>query len=99
MQHIDVGDIDAVAIDDNNDDKDNDNNPPPITRCIVAGIKSYCNVAELLNSNVIVLCNLKPRVIKGIPSTGMILCCSNESSVWYTNIRVITYRILSIYYI
>lgn len=31
----------------------------------------------LLNREVVVLCNLKPRALKGITSFGMLLCASN----------------------
>jgi tRNA-binding EMAP/Myf-like protein len=37
----------------------------------------FCTVEQLLNRNVIVLCNLKPRPLKGILSAGMLLCASS----------------------
>lgn len=46
-------------------------------RTIVSGLTKYCTPESLLNRNVIVLCNLKPRVLKGITSAGMLLCASN----------------------
>jgi methionine--tRNA ligase beta chain len=46
-------------------------------RTIVSGLVQYCSVESLLNKNVIVLCNLKPRPLKGITSAGMLLCASN----------------------
>lgn len=46
-------------------------------RTIVSGLVQYCTVDQLLNRNVIVLCNLKPRALKGITSAGMLLCSSN----------------------
>jgi methionine--tRNA ligase beta chain len=48
------------------------------TRTIVSGLGKYCTEDYLLNKKVIVLCNLKPRVIKGVESHGMLLCASNE---------------------
>jgi len=46
-------------------------------RTIVSGLVQYCTIDQLLNKNVIVLCNLKPRPLKGITSYGMLLCASN----------------------
>lgn len=46
-------------------------------RTIVSGLVQYCTIESLLNTNVIVLCNLKPRALKGINSFGMLLCASN----------------------
>ena len=45
----------------------------------------FCTVEQLLNRNVIVLCNLKPRPLKGILSAGMLLCAS---SVDKTQVRL-----------
>lgn len=47
-------------------------------RTIVSGLVEYCNKEDLLNRDVIVLCNLKPRALKGITSAGMLLCASNK---------------------
>lgn len=46
-------------------------------RTIVSGLVQYCTVEQLLNKNVVVLCNLKPRALKGIMSAGMLLCSSS----------------------
>ena len=46
-------------------------------RTIVSGLVAFCTTEQLLNSRVTVLCNLKPRAIKGITSHGMLLCASN----------------------
>ena len=51
---------------------------PTGPRTIVSGLVQYCTVEQLLNKNVIVLCNLKPRPLKGITSYGMLLCSSNS---------------------
>lgn len=45
-------------------------------RTIVSGLVKFCSVEALLNRFVVVLCNLKPRAIKGITSNGMVLCSS-----------------------
>ena len=47
-------------------------------RVIVSGLVQHCTVESLLNRKVIVLCNLKPRPLKGITSHGMLLCSSND---------------------
>lgn len=46
-------------------------------RVIVSGLVKYCTKEELLNRFVVVLCNLKPRSLKGVMSYGMLLCASN----------------------
>lgn len=46
-------------------------------RTIVSGLVQFCSVDMLLNRDVVVLCNLKPRALKGITSFGMLLCASN----------------------
>lgn len=46
-------------------------------RTIVSGLADYMTSELLLNQLVIVLCNLKPREVKGILSNGMVLCSSN----------------------
>ncbi len=47
-------------------------------RTIVSGLVKYCSIDSLLDSQVVVLCNLKPRPLKGIMSFGMLLCASNS---------------------
>ena len=47
-------------------------------RTIVSGLVQFCSVEQLLNRDVVVLCNLKPRALKGITSFGMLLCASNS---------------------
>ncbi|CAM9554279.1 unnamed protein product [Discosporangium mesarthrocarpum] len=46
-------------------------------RTIVSGLVRYCQESELLNREVIVLCNLKPVNMRGVESAGMLLCSSN----------------------
>ena len=50
----------------------------PEPRTIVSGLVQYCPIESMLQREVIVLCNLKPRALKGITSFGMLLCASNE---------------------
>ncbi len=48
-------------------------------RQLVAGIAEKYTPDELLNKNIIVLTNLKPAVIRGIKSEGMILAAATEN--------------------
>jgi methionine--tRNA ligase beta chain len=52
-------------------------------RTIVAGIGDQYEPEFLLNKRVIVLANLKPKVIRGIESKGMILCAVDENQNVY----------------
>lgn len=47
-------------------------------RTIVSGLVKYVPLAELQGRSVIVLCNLKPRAMRGVVSQGMLLCASDE---------------------
>eukprot|EP00607_Mallomonas_marina_P000660 CAMPEP_0182429208 /NCGR_PEP_ID=MMETSP1167-20130531/25594_1 /TAXON_ID=2988 /ORGANISM="Mallomonas Sp, Strain CCMP3275" /LENGTH=197 /DNA_ID=CAMNT_0024612593 /DNA_START=173 /DNA_END=766 /DNA_ORIENTATION=+ len=47
-------------------------------RTIVSGLVEYCPLETLQGREVIVLCNLKPRPLKGITSYGMLLCASDK---------------------
>jgi len=46
-------------------------------RTILAGIKKHYTKEELKGKQIIVICNLEPRVMKGIQSNGMLLAASN----------------------
>ncbi|OGC33332.1 methionine--tRNA ligase subunit beta [candidate division WOR-1 bacterium RIFOXYB2_FULL_48_7] len=46
-------------------------------RTLVAGIKQYYQIEQIIGKKVLVLANLEPRVIRGIESRGMILCASD----------------------
>lgn len=47
-------------------------------RTIVSGLVKFVPQDELLHRRVVVLCNLKPRAMRGVTSFGMLLCASNE---------------------
>nr|BAN20989.1 tyrosyl-tRNA synthetase [Riptortus pedestris] len=47
-------------------------------RTIVSGLVQYVPENEMLNRFVVVLCNLKPAKMRGIESSGMVLCASCE---------------------
>lgn len=49
---------------------------PSGPRNIVCGLAQLIPAEELLNRLVVVLCNLKPAKIRGVVSSGMILCAS-----------------------
>ena len=48
-------------------------------RTICAGIKKYYSKEELKGKQIIIICNLEPRVMRGITSEGMLLAASDES--------------------
>ncbi len=50
-------------------------------RVVVAGIRKYYEPGDLLGKQVVVVANLKPKVIKGIPSQGMILAADDGKTV------------------
>jgi len=47
-------------------------------RIICAGIKEFYSKEELKNKKIIYFSNLKPRVMRGIESQGMLLAASTE---------------------
>lgn len=51
---------------------------PDGPRTIVSGLVNYVSLDDMIGRNVIVLCNLKPRTMRGVTSYGMLLCASNE---------------------
>lgn len=48
-------------------------------RTIVAGIKQHYTKEELKNKQIIVVCNLEPRKMKGIESQGMLLAAVSDN--------------------
>ena len=47
-------------------------------RIICAGIKEYYSKNELVGKKIIYFSNLKPRIMRGIESQGMLLAASTE---------------------
>merc|ERR1711976_896564 len=47
-------------------------------RTIISGLVNFVPLEEMQNRPVVVLCNLKPRKMRGIVSHGMLLCASND---------------------
>lgn len=47
-------------------------------RTIVSGLVKFVPLEEMIGRSVVVLCNLKPRTMRGVTSHGMLLCASNE---------------------
>lgn len=52
-------------------------------RNIVTGIGDQYEPEYLLGRNVVVVANLKPKIIRGIESQGMILCAVDENDNVY----------------
>ena len=48
-------------------------------RQIVAGIKAHYAAADLIGKSVVVVANLKPAMLRGIESQGMVLAASDGS--------------------
>ncbi|CDW54463.1 tyrosine tRNA ligase, cytoplasmic [Trichuris trichiura] len=47
-------------------------------RQIISGLVQHYSIEELCGRMVVVLCNLKPAKLKGVQSSGMILCASRD---------------------
>lgn len=47
-------------------------------RTIVSGLVNFVPLDKMIGRTVVVLCNLKPRAMRGVTSHGMLLCVSNE---------------------
>lgn len=50
-------------------------------RTIVAGIRAHYTPEQLLGRNIIVVWNLEPAVIRGVPSQGMMLAAQDGNEV------------------
>jgi tRNA-binding EMAP/Myf-like protein len=48
-------------------------------RTIVSGLVQFVPLDQMQQRKVVVLCNLKPRNMRGIKSHGMLLCASNDA--------------------
>ncbi|HDR53185.1 MAG TPA: hypothetical protein ENN60_00705 [archaeon] len=51
------------------------------TRTLVAGIRKWYEITDLVEQQVVVIANLEPKVIKGIRSHGMLLAAQDETTV------------------
>ena len=47
-------------------------------RTVVSGLRKFVSEDDMMNRMVAVVCNLKPAKMRGILSTGMVLCASND---------------------
>lgn len=52
-------------------------------RTIVSGVAEHYKPEDLLNKNVVVVANLKPKKIRGIESYGMILYAENDGKLCF----------------
>ncbi|MFA5392473.1 MAG: methionine--tRNA ligase subunit beta [Candidatus Paceibacterota bacterium] len=50
-------------------------------RQIVAGIGKFYNPEDLINKQIVVICNLEPKTLMGLESNGMLLAASNEDQI------------------
>ncbi|EHM09727.1 protein containing C-terminal region/beta chain of methionyl-tRNA synthetase [Thermanaerovibrio velox DSM 12556] len=53
-------------------------------RTIVSGIREFYQPDELVGKRIIVICNLKPSVIRGVKSNGMLLAAESPSTKNFT---------------
>ncbi|MCX7828324.1 MAG: methionine--tRNA ligase [Thermanaerothrix sp.] len=53
-------------------------------RTIVSGIREFYRPEELVGKRIIVICNLKPSVIRGVKSNGMLLAAESPSTKNFT---------------
>jgi len=51
-------------------------------RTIVSGLVNYVPINEMQDRLVIVLCNLKPAKMRGVESSGMVLCASMYDKIF-----------------
>lgn len=58
-------------------------------RQIVSGIAKYYEPSELIGKKVVVVKNLKPIVLRGEQSYGMLLCASNEKELELLNVSTL----------
>lgn len=47
-------------------------------RQLVAGLKPYYKINDLIGKNVVVVCNLEPAMLRGIESNGMLLAAEDD---------------------
>jgi methionyl-tRNA synthetase len=53
----------------------------PAPRQLVAGIRGSYQASELVGKQVVVVSNLKPAMLRGVESQGMVLAASSESTI------------------
>lgn len=51
------------------------------TRTICAGIKEFVKPEELIDKDIVIVANLKPRKMRGIDSQGMMLAVTDGANV------------------
>ena len=55
-------------------------------RIICSGLQGYLTEDDLMDKDCVVVCNLKPRDLEGVPSNGMVLCASNKE---HTEVKLV----------
>lgn len=58
---------------------------PDGPRTVCSGLVNYFSLEQLQGRNVVVVANLKPVNMRGIKSSAMVLCASNQDSVEFVN--------------
>ena len=60
----------------------------PEIRQVVSGIANFYEPNELVGKKVVVVTNLKPVKIRGIESSGMILCASTKETLEVLEVKL-----------
>ena len=50
-------------------------------RVIVAGMKQFYSIKEMMNRNIVIVANLKPAKLRGITSNGMLLAAEDDTGI------------------
>jgi len=50
-------------------------------RQIIAGIGHFYNPEDLINKQIVLVCNLEPKALMGLESQGMLLAASNKDQI------------------
>ncbi|MBI4597956.1 MAG: methionine--tRNA ligase subunit beta [Candidatus Omnitrophica bacterium] len=53
----------------------------PTPRQLIAGIRGSYQAADLIGKHVVVVANLKPAMLRGVESQGMVLAASDSASI------------------
>lgn len=58
-------------------------------RTIVSGIRQHVTLEQFVGSRILVMCNLKEKPLRGVPSNGMIVCASQAKEDGSKTVRLL----------
>jgi methionine--tRNA ligase beta chain len=73
--------VEKIDLGETNEDGEN------VPRTIVSGLRNHISLDDFKGKQVVIVCNLKPRKLRGLQSSGMVLCASNED---HSKVELIT---------